>query len=88
MKWLDWASPARLLKMRRGPGLHFAMVNAVGSVDVIDRMSVLCFAGTYGLALLAELSRFFVRSTLRVRRGWLDGVGLAGSDRVLGQPGL
>jgi len=32
---------------------------------VLDRLSVLCFAGTYGLALLAELARFVVRSTLR-----------------------
>ena len=39
--------------------------NVAGGVDVIDRLSVLCFAGTYSLALLAELARFFVRSTLR-----------------------
>ena len=32
---------------------------------MIDRLSVLCFAGTYSLALLAELARFFVRSSLR-----------------------
>jgi ABC-type transport system involved in cytochrome c biogenesis permease subunit len=32
---------------------------------VIDRLSVLCFAGTYGLALLAELAWFFVRSAVR-----------------------
>ena len=32
---------------------------------MIDRLSVLCFAGTYGLALLAELARFFVRSKVR-----------------------
>jgi ABC-type uncharacterized transport system permease subunit len=32
---------------------------------VIDRLSVLCFAGTYALALLAELARFFVRSPIR-----------------------
>jgi ABC-type uncharacterized transport system permease subunit len=36
-----------------------------GSVGVLDRLSVLCFAGTYGLALLAELARFVVRSTIR-----------------------
>jgi ABC-type transport system involved in cytochrome c biogenesis permease subunit len=45
---------------------------------VIDRLSVLCFAGTYGLALLAELARFFVRSGIRwyvaaslMALGWL-----------------
>ena len=43
----------------------FSKENVVWSVDVIDRLSVLCFAGTYGLALLAELARFFVRSALR-----------------------
>jgi ABC-type transport system involved in cytochrome c biogenesis permease subunit len=39
---------------------------------VIDRLSVLCFAGTYGLALVAELARFFVRSSLR----WYVAAGL------------
>ena len=39
---------------------------------MIDRLSVLCFAGTYGLALLAELARFFVRSALR----WYVAAGL------------
>lgn len=39
---------------------------------MIDRLSVLCFAGTYGLALLAELLRFFVRSSLR----WYIATGL------------
>jgi ABC-type uncharacterized transport system permease subunit len=39
---------------------------------VIDRLSVVCFAGTYGLALLAELARFFVRSSLR----WYVAAGL------------
>ena len=39
---------------------------------MIDRLSVLCFAGTYGLALLAELARFFVRSRLR----WYIAAGL------------
>jgi ABC-type transport system involved in cytochrome c biogenesis permease subunit len=39
---------------------------------VIDRLSVLCFAGTYGLALLAELARFFVRSGIR----WYIAAGL------------
>ena len=45
---------------------------------VIDRLSVLCFAGTYGLALLAELARFFVHSSVRwyiasglMALGWL-----------------
>jgi ABC-type uncharacterized transport system permease subunit len=45
---------------------------------VIDRLSVLCFAGTYGLALLAELARFVVRSSVRwyvaaclMSLGWL-----------------
>jgi ABC-type uncharacterized transport system permease subunit len=42
------------------------------SVDVIDRLSVLCFAGTYGLALAAELARFVVRSTVR----WYVAAGL------------
>jgi ABC-type transport system involved in cytochrome c biogenesis permease subunit len=32
---------------------------------VIDRLSVLCFAGTYGLALAAELARFVVRGPVR-----------------------
>jgi ABC-type uncharacterized transport system permease subunit len=39
---------------------------------VIDRLSVLCFAGTYGLAFLAELARFFVRSRIR----WYMAAGL------------
>ena len=39
---------------------------------MLDRLSVLCFAGTYGLALLAELARFVVRSTVR----WYLAVGL------------
>ena len=39
---------------------------------MIDRLSVLCFAGTYGLAFLAELARFFVRSSLR----WYVAAGL------------
>jgi ABC-type transport system involved in cytochrome c biogenesis permease subunit len=39
---------------------------------VIDRLSVLCFAGTYALALLAELARFFVRSSVR----WYVAAGL------------
>jgi ABC-type transport system involved in cytochrome c biogenesis permease subunit len=37
---------------------------AVG-IGVIDRLSVLCFAGTYGLALAAELARFVVRGAVR-----------------------
>jgi len=39
---------------------------------VIDRLSVLCFAGTYGLAFLAELARFRVRSAVR----WYVAAGL------------
>jgi ABC-type uncharacterized transport system permease subunit len=31
----------------------------------MDRLKVLCFAGTYGLALVAELSRLVVRSSFR-----------------------
>ncbi len=45
---------------------------------MIDRLSVLCFAGTYGLALLAELARFVVRGAVRwylaaalMALGWL-----------------
>ncbi len=45
---------------------------------MIDRLSVLCFAGTYSLALLAELARFVVRSSVRwyltaglMALGWL-----------------
>ena len=45
---------------------------------MLDRLSVLCFAGTYGLALLAELARFLVRSPVRwyvaaclMALGWL-----------------
>ena len=54
----------------------------------MDRLKVLCFAGTYGLALLCELARFVVRSPVR----WYltvgpDGPGLAGADGLPGQPG-
>ena len=45
---------------------------------MLDRLSVLCFAGTYALALLAELARFVVRSPVRwyitaglMALGWL-----------------
>ncbi|WP_165246518.1 cytochrome C assembly family protein [Paludisphaera soli] len=38
----------------------------------MDRLQILCFAGTYGLALAVELARLFVRSELR----WHLGVGL------------
>lgn len=41
-------------------------------MGVIDRLSVLCFAGTYGLALAAELARFVVRTPAR----WYAAVGL------------
>jgi ABC-type uncharacterized transport system permease subunit len=53
-------------------GLYPTKRNVAGSVDVIDRLSVLCFAGTYGLAFVAELARFFVRSSLR----WYAAAGL------------
>ena len=53
-------------------------LNAARSIDVLDRLSVLCFAGTYGLALLAELARFFIHSSIRwyvavslMTLGWL-----------------
>src|SRR5271168_1124347 len=49
-------------------------LNVVWSIDVLDRLSVLCFAGTYGLALLAELARFFVHSSIR----WYVAAGLMG----------
>jgi ABC-type transport system involved in cytochrome c biogenesis permease subunit len=39
---------------------------------VLDRLSVLCFAGTYGLAFVAELARFVVRSAVR----WYIAAGL------------
>jgi ABC-type uncharacterized transport system permease subunit len=52
--------------------------NNDGSVDVLDQLSVVCFASTYGLALLAELARFVVRSAARwyittglMALGWL-----------------
>jgi ABC-type uncharacterized transport system permease subunit len=38
----------------------------------MERLTVLCFAGTYGLALIAELARFWVRSPAR----WYATVGL------------
>jgi ABC-type transport system involved in cytochrome c biogenesis permease subunit len=38
----------------------------------MDRLTVLCFAGTYGLALICELARFVVRSAAR----WYLTVGL------------
>ena len=41
-------------------------------VGAMDRLSVLCFAGTYGLALASDLSRFAVRSAAR----WYLTVGL------------
>jgi ABC-type uncharacterized transport system permease subunit len=44
---------------------HLAKGYGGGSTNVLDRLSVLCFAGTYGLALLAELARFVVRSSVR-----------------------
>jgi ABC-type uncharacterized transport system permease subunit len=38
----------------------------------MDRLTVLCFAGTYGLALIAEVARFWVRGSVR----WYATVGL------------
>jgi len=38
----------------------------------MDRLTVLCFAGTYGLALIAELARFWVRGAAR----WYTTIGL------------
>jgi ABC-type transport system involved in cytochrome c biogenesis permease subunit len=49
-------------------------LNVAWSIDVLDRLSVLCFAGTYGLALLAELARFFIHSSIR----WYVAAGLMG----------
>jgi ABC-type transport system involved in cytochrome c biogenesis permease subunit len=49
-----------------------AKENSNWNIGVIDRLSVLCFAGTYGLALLAELARFVVRSAIR----WYVAAGL------------
>jgi ABC-type uncharacterized transport system permease subunit len=46
-------------------GLLRSMEAAAGASVVLDRLSVLCFAGTYALALLAELARLIVRSTVR-----------------------
>ncbi len=43
-----------------------------GGIGDMDRLKVLCFAGTYGLALLCELARLFIRSPLR----WYLTVGL------------
>ena len=43
-----------------------------GSLGFMDRLKVLCFAGTYGLALLCELARLVVRSPFR----WYLTVGL------------
>ena len=41
-------------KTGRNRGRYYsARGNRAGNVDVIDRLSVLCFAGTYGLALVA-----------------------------------
>src|SRR3989442_15594703 len=43
-----------------------------GSVGDMLRVEVLCFAGTYGLALLSELARLLTRSAAR----WYLTVGL------------
>ena len=37
----------------------------LGGVGAMERLTVLCFAGTYGLALVSELARFAVRSAAR-----------------------
>ena len=80
MHELIWDWPRRLLTMdlvvvegprqREGP--------RASGVVVIDRLSVLCFAGTYSLALLAELARFVVQGSIRwylaaslMALGWL-----------------
>lgn len=54
------------------------METASGTSAVLDRLSVLCFAGTYALALSAEIARFVVRSAVRwyvaaalMALGWL-----------------
>ena len=52
-------------------GVREEVTGGWGAV-VIDRLSVLCFAGTYGLAFLAEVARFAVRSTVR----WYVAAGL------------
>src|SRR5208283_5325329 len=46
--------------------------SGAGSVADMDRLKVLCFAGTYGLALVCELARLVVRSSFR----WYLTVGL------------
>jgi len=46
--------------------------SGAGSVADMDRLKVLCFAGTYGLALVCELARLVVRSPFR----WYLTVGL------------
>jgi len=56
----------------RAISLDIAKKIGHGSIRVIDRLSVLCFAGTYGLAFLAELARFFVHSKIR----WYAAAGL------------
>jgi ABC-type uncharacterized transport system permease subunit len=44
----------------------------VWSVGHMDRLQILCFAGTYGLAFVCELARLFVRSPFR----WYLAIGL------------
>ena len=41
------------------------MRRAFEGVGGMDRLKILCFAGTYGLALAAELARVVVRNPLR-----------------------
>ena len=80
MTQVVWASLSEHLTIDRvvNEESHLAKGNGHGSIDVLDRLSVLCFAGTYGLALLAELARFVVRSSVRwyitaglMALGWL-----------------
>jgi ABC-type uncharacterized transport system permease subunit len=75
---LGFAASALYNSWRRNRRVQAKGKNGAGSVGVIDRLSVLCFAGTYGLALLAELARFVVRGAVRwylaaalMALGWL-----------------
>src|SRR5437588_10581871 len=48
------------------------MARRTRGVDAMERLTVLCFAGTYALALAGELARFAVRGAAR----WYLTVGL------------
>jgi ABC-type uncharacterized transport system permease subunit len=67
--WLSWHLTIDQVVSEES---HPAKGSGRENIDVIDRLSVLCFAGTYGLALLAELARFVVRSSIR----WYIAAGL------------